>query len=943
MTPPHRDEGLSEAVGFILILAVIIMTISIYLLYLMPAIGRENEIAQMAQVKERFTEYKQNIDTLWTSRQCQSEFGPALSLGSGDTTGILSYFPFFSPSKAGAVLALNQRVENITITSDSYFLVSSGGYSESGTITNIPGTLNVNTTPLHFYINVSTSDLLTDRWVLINGPTWDVSVNITPNYFYSNRFNLTLNSTGYIQSFWNWTEYRWNSTDITVKTYSGSSPVVSNLPVYLNISTSRVYTVDLMSPVYGISTQFQSPQSVNVSKSDNTVTASYDVRYGFIPIISTSTQPLGAIEYRSNNLYYTPQTYYYQLGGVFLEQADGSVNEIPPAISISVVNSSPVVNVGEILLRGGVTSTQVSGSGPITVASAVTDLSSPSLTAGNNTRWVNLSIQAASTNASEMWNRTFQDLADRGGLPVTSYTIGRSGNVSFLNITGNPQIYDVRLSLTQVNVSADYVEEYSTGGISRSWRNVPGFAPPGSAMTTTTTTLSASTNSSTYGNPVTFTATVTPTSGSGTPTGTVTFYNGSVPLGTATLSSGSASLSTSTLPVGTHSITATYNGDGNYQTSTSNAVSLNVNTSTPPPGYIPWYNCAWTHRKNITIDKAKVNGTVSDFPVLINFTSDSDLQAYALGTGDDILFTKSDGTTKLSHEFELYQSGSGGLIAWVKIPSPGLSSAANTSIYMYYGNPAASNQEDKTGGVWSNYYQAVWHLRELGVGGVGEFKDSTSNHNNGQGGQTGANPPARVNAKIGYGQDFTSSNNQFIQIPDAASLQITGPITIEAWIYGHDWSDPGGGYRSVLGRQYGTGSGDAYQTAVSACGAGSCTPYTWLTSSGVSSGTTVNTNTWNFLATNFTPGGSATAYIHVNGASAGSQGSMSISIDSNRVIIGGQENGAGTTVDQLFDGVIDEVRISNVARSDQWIKTEYNNQNSPITFHYRNASETSLC
>jgi hypothetical protein len=73
------------------------------------------------------------------------------------------------------------------------------------------------------------------------------------------------------------------------------------------------------------------------------------------------------------------------------------------------------------------------------------------------------------------------------------------------------------------------------------------------------------------------------------------------------------------------------------------------------------------------------------------------------------------------------------------------------------------------------------------------------------------------------------------------------------------------------------------------------------------------------------------------------QGGLSITIDSNRVIIGGEEDGAGTTVDQLFDGMIDEVRISNVARSDTWIKTEYNNQNSPTSFEYRNASESATC
>ena len=85
------------------------------------------------------------------------------------------------------------------------------------------------------------------------------------------------------------------------------------------------------------------------------------------------------------------------------------------------------------------------------------------------------------------------------------------------------------------------------------------------------TSLSSSLNPSTYGNAVTYTATVT--SASGTPTGTVTFRDGSVVLGTGTLSTGSATFSTASLPAGTHSITAEYGGDGGYLTSTSSALS----------------------------------------------------------------------------------------------------------------------------------------------------------------------------------------------------------------------------------------------------------------------------------------------------------------------------------------------------------------------------------
>jgi hypothetical protein len=41
---------------------------------------------------------------------------------------------------------------------------------------------------------------------------------------------------------------------------------------------------------------------------------------------------------------------------------------------------------------------------------------------------------------------------------------------------------------------------------------------------------------------------------------------------------------------------------------------------------------------------------------------------------------------------------------------------------------------------------------------------------------------------------------------------------------------------------------------------------------------------------------------------------------------------SGNPVD-YFDGIIDEVRASNVVRSDCWIKTGYLNQNSPSTFY----------
>src|SRR5207237_60967 len=85
----------------------------------------------------------------------------------------------------------------------------------------------------------------------------------------------------------------------------------------------------------------------------------------------------------------------------------------------------------------------------------------------------------------------------------------------------------------------------------------------------TTTTLTSSANPSVFGQTVTFTATVTAVApGAGTPSGDVDFYDGLTALGTGTLSTAggvtSATFTTSALSTGSHSISARYEGDGNF-------------------------------------------------------------------------------------------------------------------------------------------------------------------------------------------------------------------------------------------------------------------------------------------------------------------------------------------------------------------------------------------
>jgi len=70
---------------------------------------------------------------------------------------------------------------------------------------------------------------------------------------------------------------------------------------------------------------------------------------------------------------------------------------------------------------------------------------------------------------------------------------------------------------------------------------------------------------------------------------------------------------------------------------------------------LSWYNTGWNNRKALRIDHTKVAGTsnLANFPVLVSVT-DANLKTVANGgnvgksDGTDILFTASDGATKLA-------------------------------------------------------------------------------------------------------------------------------------------------------------------------------------------------------------------------------------------------------------------------------------------------------
>ncbi|MCX6666615.1 MAG: DUF2341 domain-containing protein, partial [Euryarchaeota archaeon] len=305
----------------------------------------------------------------------------------------------------------------------------------------------------------------------------------------------------------------------------------------------------------------------------------------------------------------------------------------------------------------------------------------------------------------------------------------------------------------------------------------------------------------------------------------------------------------------------------------------------------------WQYRKEITIDHTKVTADLTNFPVLIHIT-DADLVSKAQNDGDDILFTDKIGN-KLNHEKEYYNGATGELIAWVNIPS--LSSTQDTELYLYYGNPACENQENAAG-TWDNNFLAVHHLAET----IGTAYDSTVNNNDGV---PYGNPNQNIGGIIGDA-DYFDGTNDHLTLPQVYSTE--NQFSLEAWIY------PQTGARYFIS-QWSNNKGVFLQVGA--------TPnrIEWYIDgiSGSISGITLDT--WYNIVLTYD---GTTARIYRNAGTPTSKTCNAPIWPAEGMYIGDRSAGS-----RQFHGIIDEVRVSNIARSFAWIATEYNNQNNPSSFY----------
>jgi RHS repeat-associated protein len=156
-----------------------------------------------------------------------------------------------------------------------------------------------------------------------------------------------------------------------------------------------------------------------------------------------------------------------------------------------------------------------------------------------------------------------------------------------------------------------------------------------------------------------------------------------------------------------------------------------------------------------------------------------------------------------------------------------------------------------------------------------------------------------------YSGSFNGTN-AYAEVPSSSSLNISGSLTLEAWVK----INAIGNYQDIINREsWGqSGTGGGYELSVTNIGKARLdlyqTPTTYTTLVGT---TTLSTGVWHHIAATFDGSGMR---IYVNGTLDASNSNTSAPASGTSNVRLGRNSGSGT---YFFNGLIDEVRISNAA------------------------------
>ena len=208
---------------------------------------------------------------------------------------------------------------------------------------------------------------------------------------------------------------------------------------------------------------------------------------------------------------------------------------------------------------------------------------------------------------------------------------------------------------------------------------------------------------------------------------------------------------------------------------------------------------------------------------------------------------------------------------------------------------------------------ALWHFDE---GSGSTAFDETKNDNDGT---LMPASPTWVTGQSGNASDLAlefDGEDDYVEVPDSDSLDITDEITIEAWVYWKGFNN----YQVILQKR---GSPHAYELLLTSTGK----IYGYIHDGAWYGGTSTNavpTNTWTHVA--MTYDGSVIKYFinEVEDPTIYSH-TGSIDVNNNPIYIGIWNDASKYP----FNGIIDEVRISNIARDFNENNCDNDGEDSP--------------
>jgi biopolymer transport protein ExbB len=302
----------------------------------------------------------------------------------------------------------------------------------------------------------------------------------------------------------------------------------------------------------------------------------------------------------------------------------------------------------------------------------------------------------------------------------------------------------------------------------------------------------------------------------------------------------------------------------------------------PPDAVSP----EWAFRRTLTIDNAG-NGALSDFAIAVILDGTRITYGATAAQGADLRFTDAS-STGLAYEIERWDPA-GRSIVWVRVPS--IPAGATTTITMHYGNPMATPGANPAA-VWDNDFTGVWHL----VDGHDSTGRSTSSN-------MGA---TSIPGQIGPALDFSGA----AQYVDTGNSDHLTRWTIEAWM-NPATASAATGASSVISRF------PNYMILWSCNGVTFCHKVMYDGSAAFThvADYTVAVGAWSHVVGRY-DGASLRAYV------AGTMVGQELTTDTPTTTTVTAK--IGTRMDLLgdFDGGIDEVRISRVARSEDYIRAQ---------------------